>query len=441
MALHELAPDILLLGAGGLTGLLAMVGYLAWTACRRGRQASRLSQALQYEMAARTRAETQLQAQHEALVQCAQLTTMGSLLASVAHELKNPLAVIRLQADLLTAEVPAGLMAERVTKIAQAAARGAHLVQHCLALAPHPVSERRMVQLNTVIEASVDLLAAALQGDNVAVVLQLTADLPMIWAHAPQLQQVIVNLLTNAHQALQDVPAPRQLTITTQTNATRSQVQCTIRDNGPGIPSDVRARIFEPFFTTKPPGVGTGLGLALCQEIMACHAGSIQVTSDPGQGATFQVCLPVGEAPEMGPRSPATALCTTVPPQTILVVDDEPGITSALAYLLQGEGHHVDTAANGHLALARLQERPYDLILSDVRMPDLDGMGLYQVLATQYPQLLPRVIFLTGDTLHMATMQQLEQLGALRLHKPFTAAAVRQVIQQALQRRPASAQL
>ena len=117
----------------------------------------------------------------------------------------------------------------------------------------------------------------------------------------------------------------------------------------------------------------------------------------------------------------------------ILVVDDESGITSALEYLLQRDGYQVETAANGRMALEKLRERTYDLLLSDLRMPELDGMGLYEELAQHYPHLLPRLIFLTGDTLNAETTRLLEQVGAPRLSKPFTATEVRCVVQQVLQ--------
>ena len=117
----------------------------------------------------------------------------------------------------------------------------------------------------------------------------------------------------------------------------------------------------------------------------------------------------------------------------ILVVDDESGITSALEYLLQGDGYQVETAANGRMAIEKLRERTYDLLLSDLRMPELDGMGLYEELAQHYPHLLSRLIFLTRDTLNAETTRRLEQVGAPRLSKPFTATEVRRVVQQALQ--------
>jgi CheY-like chemotaxis protein/anti-sigma regulatory factor (Ser/Thr protein kinase) len=268
---------------------------------------------------------------------------------------------------------------------------------------------------------------------NIEVDCHLAAELPTMWADPHQLQQVVVNLLANAHQAMQTMATPRRLTISTAVDATRRRVQLTVADTGPGIPHELQQRIFEPFFTTKPPGLGTGLGLSLCQGIVESHGGTIHVESAPGQGAVFRIELPVEDAPMTVLAPPPAATLPQPQGGTILVVDDESGITSALEYLLQCDGYQVETAANGRIALEKLRGHTYDLLLSDLRMPELDGMGLYEELAQHYPHLLPRLIFLTGDTLNAETARLLEQVGAPRLSKPFTAPEVRRVVQQALQ--------
>jgi CheY-like chemotaxis protein len=206
-----------------------------------------------------------------------------------------------------------------------------------------------------------------------------------------------------------------------------------VADNGPGIPPEIQARIFEPFFTTKPPGLGTGLGLPLCQGIVESHGGSIDVTSAPGQGTTFRIELPVGTATAFPSPTSHDEPPAAVSGSAILLVDDEPGIAKALPRLLQRDGHTIDTAANGRLALAMLQERSYDLILCDLRMPELDGPGLYRALEQQQPQLCRRFLFLTGDTLSPEVQAFLAQSGVPRLTKPFNAAEVRRAITLALQ--------
>jgi two-component system NtrC family sensor kinase len=380
----------------------------------------------------RQRAREQMQRQQEALFQREKLAAMGSLLASVAHELNNPLAIILLQAELLREEAGQGPLAELTTELTQATARCERLVRQFLTLARQHTPERSVVALNPLVTETVALLAPSFQVDNIAVHLDLADDLPLLWADPHQLQQVLVNLLTNAQQALRDVAAPRQLTITTQCDAVHSRVLLHVADTGPGIPPTLQARIFEPFFTTRPPGVGTGLGLPLCRGIVEEHGGTLRVTSRPGQGATFHVELPVGTVPAATPGQSDAASGPAVRSCTILLVEDEPGIARGLARLLRRDGHTVDLAANGRLALARLQERAYDLLLSDVRMPELDGPGLYRLLAQQQPYLCQRVIFLTGDTLAPETRSFLEQSGARCLEKPFTVATVRRVLQQAL---------
>jgi CheY-like chemotaxis protein len=331
------------------------------------------------------------------------------------------------------AEAGTSPLAERAAKITQAAERSVRIVKSFLTLARHRAPERAAMELNDIVAAAVDLLAYALHVDNIEVDCYLAAELPTLWADPHQLQQVVVNLLSNAHQAMQTMATPRRLTISTATDAMRRRVQLTIADTGPGIPHDLQQRIFEPFFTTKSPGLGTGLGLSLCQGIVESHGGTIHVESALGQGAVFRIELPVEDAPEAVLAPPPVETLATPQEGTILVVDDESGITSALEYLLQRDGYQVETAANGRMALEKLRERTYDLLLSDLRMPELDGMGLYEELARHYPHLLPRLIFLTGDTLNAETTQRLEQVGAPCLSKPFTATEVRCVVQQVLQ--------
>ena len=426
-------PQMVLAGGMLMAVLLTAVGHLAYTARTRAQQVASVNQELRHEIAERQRTEELLQRQQEALLQREKLATMGSFLASVAHELNNPLAIIMVQSDLLREEAGTGPLAERAAKIVQAAERSVRIVKNFLTLARQRAPERASMHLNDVVAAAVDLLAYALQVDNIEVDCRLAAELPTLWADPHQLQQVVVNLVSNAHQAMQAMATPRRLTISTATDATRRCVQLTVADTGPGIPHDLQQRIFEPFFTTKPVGQGTGLGLSLCQGIVESHGGTIQVENAPGQGAVFRIELPVEDAPVAALMPPPAE---TLPPHqagTILVVDDESGITSALAYLLQSDGYQVETAANGRVALEKLREHAYDLLLSDLRMPELDGMGLYEELAQHYPHLLPRLIFLTGDTLNAETTRRLEQVGAPRLSKPFTAPEVRRVVQQTLQ--------
>jgi two-component system NtrC family sensor kinase len=379
-------------------------------------------------------AEVQVQRQQETLYQQEKLAAMGFLLASVAHELNNPLSIVMMQADLLREELGEPALVERMAELNQSAERCVRIVRNFLTLARQNPPQRTAVQLNAVIDEVIALLAYALRVDNIDVHQRLAEDLPTLWADPHQLHQVVVNLITNAQQALRETVAIRQLTITTHADMAHSSVALEVADTGRGIPPDLRTRIFEPFFTTKPPGIGTGLGLSLCQGIIESHGGTITVQSPPGGGTVFRIELPITALP-LAPPISATEAPTAMPtPQkTILIVDDEAGISKGLAYLFRRDGHQVDTAANGHFALARLQEREYDLILCDLRMPELDGPGLYRALEFHAPHLLHRFIFLTGDTLSPEAQTFLNQTGAARLNKPFRAAEIRRVVQQTLQ--------
>ena len=390
--------------------------------------------ALEREMAERQQAESQLRQQQAVLFQHEKLAAMGTLLASVAHELNNPLAVIMMQADLLQEAQPDDAQAEPLHAITQAAERAMRLVRNFLTLARQHPPERQAVALHTVLQGAMELVSYGLQVDSITVDWQLAPALPLLWADPHQLHQVIVNLVTNAHQALREVSRPRSLTLTTRYEPAQACVLLEVADTGPGMSPAIQSQIFEPFFTTKPPGVGTGLGLPLCRGIIEEHGGRMDVESQPGQGTVFRVVLPVPTAaPAAGVPARPAPCARGGAAATILVVDDEPAIARALAQILRREGHMVDTAANGRLALAQLAAQTYDLLVCDLRMPDLDGPGLYEALRQQHPRLLARVIFLTGDTLSPEVRAFLEQAAVPRLTKPCRAADVRRLVAQVLQ--------
>jgi two-component system NtrC family sensor kinase len=376
------------------------------------------------------RAEEALRRQQETMYQSEKLAAMGALLASVAHELNNPLGVAQVQLDLLREEAKDSALQERITELQQATERCVRIVHSFLTLARRSPLQRAPVQLNIVVEASLQLLAHALHLDNVMVHRHLADNLPLIGADATQLQQVVVNLLLNAQQALHETSASRQVTLTTRYDPSRARVILEVADTGPGIPSQLQARIFEPFFTTKPVGIGTGLGLPVCQGIIEGHGGTMSVMSRPGHGAVFCIELPVGAMP--APQPPESEAPLPSSPTAILIVDDEIGIARGLARLLRRDGHQVDTAGSGRQALAMLQAREYDLILCDLRMPELDGPGFYRAVAARQPHLLPRFVFLTGDTLGPEARAFLDEVSAPRLVKPFSATEGRRVVRQAL---------
>jgi nitrogen fixation negative regulator NifL len=387
----------------------------------------------------RRQAEAEQSRLREHLSQSEKLAALGELLAGVAHELNNPLSVVTGYAALLTNDA-APAVAARAEKIRQAAERCARIVRNFLAVARQHPQERERVAVARVVNEVLELLAYPLRVDTVSVSVDLPDDLPAVWADPHQLHQVLLNLITNAHHAVRGSAGPRHIVIGARADGPDA-IQVEVVDSGPGIPPEVEARIFDPFFTTKPVGQGTGLGLPICKGLVEAHGGSLEVEGRPGRGACFRLRLPLGQPPPSQP--PAATATERGQGQRVLVVDDEPHVGQVLSDILTVRGYQVDLAGNGRIALERLAARPYDVILSDVRMPELDGPGLYRELERRAPAMLPRFVFMTGDTLNPLTNQVLEGTRGPFLKKPFTldevAAAIRQVLDAAAPAGPASA--
>jgi two-component system NtrC family sensor kinase len=391
--------------------------------------------AIKQDLTQQERIEQELERQREALHQSDKLAALASLLAGVAHELNNPLAVVVGRACLLEAKFKDGPEAGQVEKLSEAAGRCARIVRNFLALARQYPPEYQQVELDQIVRDALELVAYHLRVDNVEATLDLAPDLPPLWADPHQLHQVLVNLMTNAHHAMRGLSPgrPRRLRLVSRIDPGRHRVFFEVADTGPGIPPETQSRIFEPFFTTKPPGQGTGLGLSLCQGIVESHGGAIRLRSQPGEGATFRVELPVRRSPagEKGLRE--LSIAPSISGKAILVVDDEPDVAGVLADALRVDGHEVETAENGSAALEKLRGRTYDLIMSDLRMPELDGPGLYREVERRHPDLLARMVFLTGDTLGSESRDFLTRIGARSVAKPFLIEEVRRVVWEAFQ--------
>jgi PAS domain S-box-containing protein len=370
-------------------------------------------------------AEEELVRQRDALHQSEKLAVFGTLLAGVAHELNNPLAVVIAQAAMLEEIASDPAVAGRSARVRRAAERCARIVRTFLAMARQREQEKRPLDLNEVVDMVLDLLGHQLRKSGIRAVAELAPDLPKLSADPDQLHQVITNLVMNACQALSTVPAPRLLRIETTHSPGERTARLSISDNGPGVPPERKERIFEPFFTTKPAGEGTGIGLALCTSIVRAHGGEIAHADTPGGGATFIVTLPLGHVvPEGEPVAPAKSPVAL----KILVADDEEEICETLGDILRAQGHEADLVSDGRAALARLARESYDLILSDLRMPGLDGRGLYRALKQEHPEMLDRLAFITGDTLSAEIQAFLAETRAACLEKPFLPEDVLQLV-------------
>jgi len=369
-----------------------------------------------------------LEAQRAALFQAEKVAAMGQLLAGVAHELNNPLSAIVGYTQLMLMRTDSGPMAEQLDRVAQSAQRCTRIMKNFLSLARRHLPQRQRVRLNALVEEAVELLAYPFRIDNVEVTCRLGKDLPQMWAEPHQLQQVLVNLLTNAHHAMRAAAQPRRIVLTTRYETATDRVVLTVADSGPGVPTDLQARIFEPFFATKSPGPGTGLGLSLCRGIVEGHGGALRLETTPGGGATFVAELPIGVAPTALEEAPVVEPMRSTVRKTILVVDDEPDVATLLAEALALDGHQVDTVHNGSDALERLRGRGYHLIFSDMKMPGMSGAEFYRTVAQNLPGVERRMIFVTGDSMNVTTRRFLEETGAASLGKPFGIDEIRRLV-------------
>jgi len=368
------------------------------------------------------------------LAQSEKLSSLGQMISGVAHELNNPLASILGHAQLLGAKAGDEQLARRVEILQREALRCRKIVQNLLSFARRHEPERRPFSLNETVRSVLGLMGYQLRVNGIEVRTELSGELPPLTGDAHQVQQVLVNLLTNAQQAIRQAAERGIVELRTET-AADGWVRLEVRDSGPGIPEAIRERIFDPFFTTKAEGEGTGLGLALVYGIVSAHGGRIEAPPCAEGGARFVITLPAGV-----PAQPATAPETmpshppAVRPARILVVDDERPVAEMIGDALALDGHRAVVAADGREALERIGREPFDLIISDLRMPGMGGEGLLAELRQARPELVARVLLTSGDTVSAETDRFVERNGVSLLRKPFGVERLRRAVRERLAR-------
>jgi two-component system cell cycle sensor histidine kinase/response regulator CckA len=357
---------------------------------------------------------------YQQLLQAEKLAVLGQTISQVAHELNNPLATIIAWAERMQEQNLDPTSKRGADAIVAATERATRIVRDLLTYAKPRPSTRSMIDLNHVVRETLELRAEEQVANNIDVVKALPAGLPPVFADAHRIQQVLLNLLNNAEQAMVASHGRGSLVVRTWHDAALNTVSFEVSDDGPGLAPEIRTKIFDAFFSTKPVGEGTGLGLAVAYNIVKDHGGRIRVDSEPGRGTSFVVDLPISASAEPPPAPAAIpSPKETMRGASILVVEDEHALAAIIAEGLQDAGLKVDVAGDGEEALARVRKGGYDAVICDLKMPRVSGMVIYRAIAAATPSLARRVIFVTGDVAATDAERFLADSGCRWLVKPF----------------------
>jgi two-component system NtrC family sensor kinase len=340
---------------------------------------------------------------HARLMESDRLAAVGELVAGVAHEVNNPLSSISAFAQLLLRdESLTAQQRESIEVIRGETTRASQVVKDLLAFARRSEPQRVPLDLNAVVARSLRMRQYQFDETGVRVDTDLAGELPSVMGDARQLQQVCLNLLTNAIQAMSE----RGGVLRVRTVHDGDVIRLDVSDDGPGIAGHVRQRIFEPFFTTKREGEGTGLGLSVSYGIVNAHGGTIELVETGPQGTTFRVTLPAADSPADAPEAardqPAIALRSPIAGIKLLFVDDEPALRNGMKAYGDLRGFTVLTAADGSAALETTRSVGVDAIVCDLRMPGMDGIAFHEQLRQERPGLAARTVFITGDVVTSA---------------------------------------
>ena len=344
------------------------------------------------------------------------MSSLKLLISGIAHELNNPLTSIIGCAEFLMEDANLTNDVNEAARIIENdAKRAGSIVKNLLAFSWKSTCDGNAVSINEVIRTVMGIRVHQMIERGIKAVLKLTEKIKPVKADMTKMQQVILNLLSNAVDAIGASKIGNKIVI--RSNIDGDWIVVEIADNGPGISEKHLSKIFDPFFTTKPQGKGTGLGLSIAYEIIQEHGGSITVNSPPTGGATFIIRLPVYT--DFMPRPVQKSIGHPWIPSKVLIVDDEKNIRLTLSRYLTDLGCQVDTASNGKNALDKLKAQVYDLMLSDLRMANMNGLVLYNQAKEKYKKSVKQFAFMTGfSEFHMESITEAPDIPIL--HKPFS---------------------
>jgi PAS domain S-box-containing protein len=358
----------------------------------------------------------------EKLLHAEKLSSMGKLVAGIAHELNNPLMGIMGFSQLLMDSPDGKTLGEvkgKLEKIYHESMRTARIVQNLLTFARATGSKMEYADINELIRNTLELREYSLRSNNIEVRLSLAPDLPLTMVDKYQMQQVFINVINNAEDAMLGASGRGVLEITTKNSEGR--IEIIFADDGPGVPREILGKVFDPFFTTKDVGRGTGLGLSITHGILAEHGGDITLENRPEGGALARISIPVREeeAGLAGEAQDRSERLYHVGEKSVLLVEDEPSIRESISAFLEDHGLTVDEAQSGAEALSFIDEKDYDVILTDLKMAGMSGVELYREATKRRPNLRKRFVMLTGDVFSEDTRAFFEEHGCTYLLKPF----------------------
>jgi PAS domain S-box-containing protein len=385
---------------------------------------------------------TETRAAEKQQLQKEKLAAMGEMMAGVAHELNNPLTAILGISDLMRERAADDSTRRQVEIVLKQARRAAGIVQNLLAFSRPSAIASRKLRPEQAIKQVIEQQQASLRQKNVSIQLEAPEGLPSVEADPRLLQQVFVNLIVNAEQAITSKRDHGTLRVSVE--AVDGKIAFVFADDGPGISPEILARIFDPFFTTKRPGGGTGLGLTICLAIVKEHGGTIEVQSSPDAGAEFRVILPASrqEASSTSAAAPQGRVSVlqasgALQGRSVYVVDDEESIREIVHEGLAARGMKVDGASSSEEALLHLAAHAYDFVLCDFNLPGLNGEQFFQRMhANAAGGATPKFVFMTGALLDPSTMSSFSEKGASVLQKPFHIAGLAALLTELLEAQP-----